>query len=112
MALIPVTLPYTSHGQRGNCQADNDSTPLLNTGIKLEFLPTYSPDLNPIEKSFSKIKAVLQRDRDRCKPLVDNIKTATMSVTKEDVAGWFRGCSYVLNENGLMELGLPEEEAS
>ena len=80
--------------------------------IRIVYLPAYSPDLNPIEKSFSKVKAVLQRDRGRCKPLVDDIKTATMSVTKEDVAGWFRGCSYVLNENGLMELGLPEEEAS
>jgi len=33
-------------------------------GIRIEYLPAYSPDLNPIEEAFSKIKAFIRRNND------------------------------------------------
>jgi transposase len=36
----------------------------LNLGVRIEYLPPYSPDLNPIEECFSKIKYFLRRHRD------------------------------------------------
>ena len=42
--------------------------PLMNltstVGIRIEYLPAYSPDLNPIEEAFSKIKAFIRRNND------------------------------------------------
>jgi hypothetical protein len=33
-------------------------------GVRIEYLPAYSPDLNPIEEAFSKIKAFIRRNND------------------------------------------------
>ena len=36
----------------------------ISTGVRIEYLPPYSPDLNPIEEAFSKIKAFIRRNND------------------------------------------------
>lgn len=58
-------------------------------------LPPYSPDLNPIEKMWSKIKALLRKFKARTfEELVKAVGEAIASVTKEDIIGWFHSCGY------------------
>lgn len=64
-------------------------------GAELWFLPPYSPDLNPIEKMWSKIKAILRTLKARTeKALIDAIAKALDAITANDVKGWFESCGY------------------
>jgi transposase len=65
-------------------------------GADLLLLPSYSPDFNPIEEAFSKIKNLLVRKagaRTR-EALNEAISEAMSAITLEDVAGWFSHCGY------------------
>jgi len=60
------------------------------------FLPAYSPDFNPIEEAFSKIKAILKRMAARGREaLIEAIGRALEAVTSQDAWGWFAHCGYV-----------------
>ena len=60
------------------------------------FLPAYSPDFNPIEEAFSKIKAILKKMAARAREaLIEAIGRALEAVTNQDVWGWFGHCGYV-----------------
>ena len=64
-------------------------------GAKLRYLPPYSPDFNPIEKMWSKVKASLRKAAARsfgC--LVKAIGQALASVTGDDCRGFFQHCGY------------------
>jgi transposase len=65
-------------------------------GADLVFLPSYSPDLNPIEEAFCKIKALLVRKEGARvrEALVEAIGRALAAVTIEDAAGWFAHAGY------------------
>lgn len=64
-------------------------------GCELLFLPTYSPDFNPIEQAFAKIKHLIRRAEARTTEAVqDAIAQAVTLVTTTDAAGFFRGCGY------------------
>jgi transposase len=64
-------------------------------GAELVFLPSYSPDLNPIEEAFSKIKAILRKVGARTRgALVEEMAEALRAVTPKDAMGWFRHCGY------------------
>lgn len=64
-------------------------------GCRLVFLPAYSPDLNPIEPAFSKIKAILRRVAARTREaLLDGIERAVGAVTPADALGWFQHAGY------------------
>ncbi len=66
-------------------------------GCKLWFLPAYSPDLNPIEEAFSKVKAHLRKSAARAREaLVEAMGEALSSITPRDAAGWFADCGYEL----------------
>lgn len=59
------------------------------------FLPTYSPDFNPIENCWSKVKSILRSLKPRTvEELLDALVEAFSSITKKDVLGWFRHCGY------------------
>ena len=59
------------------------------------FLPAYSPDLNPIEKMWSKVKQSLRSAEARtCEELIKAIAAALRCVTPKDAAGWFASCGY------------------
>ena len=65
-------------------------------GAEVWFLPSYSPDLNPIEEAFSKVKALLRKAAARTKEaLVEAIAEALASATVEDARGWFVHSGYV-----------------
>ncbi len=64
-------------------------------GATLLFLPPYSPDLNPIEKMWSKIKAALRGAKARtAQTLQAAIREALASITDQDAIGWFKSCGY------------------
>ena len=71
-------------------------------GCRLLFLPPYSPDLNPIEEAFSKVKASLRRARARSREtLVGAIGRAISAVTARDARGFFEHCGYRLRGQPL-----------
>ena len=64
-------------------------------GAELWFLPAYSPDLNPIEKRWNKIKSILRTLKARTEEtLINVIAKALESVTANDAKGWFESCGY------------------
>ncbi len=64
-------------------------------GAELRFLPSYSPDLNPIEEAFSKIKGFLRKAAARTKEaLIEALGQALSAVTPRDARGWFKHCGY------------------
>jgi transposase len=64
-------------------------------GAEVVFLPSYSPDLNPIEQAFSKIKNILRKLGARThKALLEAMEEALSKVTPGDAAGWFDHCGY------------------
>ncbi|MCC8076835.1 MAG: transposase [Oscillospiraceae bacterium] len=63
--------------------------------ITLLYLPLYSPDLNPIEKMWSKMKSCLRRWKIRVKEaLPAAVADALALVMQDDVMGWFRASYY------------------
>jgi transposase len=66
-------------------------------GAELWFLPAYSPDLNPIEEAFSKVKALLRTAAARThEALVAAIWAALAAITPTDSRGYFTHCGYPL----------------
>ena len=64
-------------------------------GADLVFLPSYSPDLNPIEEAFSKVKQLVRKAGARTREaLVEAIARALAAVTPEEAAGWFAHAGY------------------
>lgn len=64
-------------------------------GASVMPLPPYSPDLNPIEKMWSKVKQFLRKSKARTgDALFTSIASALESVTADDARGWFRSCGY------------------
>jgi transposase len=64
-------------------------------GAWILFLPVYSPDLNPIETCWSKVKSKLRSLKPRTLPeLLDALVKAFASVTRPDILGWFQHCGY------------------
>lgn len=59
------------------------------------YLPPYSPDLNPIEKCWSKIKTYLRAAKARTRQALEQaLKEALLLVTEKDAQGWFASCGY------------------
>lgn len=64
-------------------------------GCRVLFLPTYSPDFNPIEHAFAKIKHLIRQAQARTtEALEEAIAHALARVTPADTRGFFRGCGY------------------
>lgn len=70
---------------------------LHDAGVKTLYLPPYSPDLNPIEKLWSKVKAILRKLRIRSPDALDAaICFALDQISADDCAGWFCCAGYCL----------------
>jgi transposase len=72
-----------------------DINKFTSQGVTIKYLPPYSPDLNPIEKMWSKVKTKLReyqaRDADT---LFQAIVEAFRSITASNAEGWFASCGY------------------
>lgn len=72
---------------------------LEKAGATLRYLPAYSPDFNPIEAMWSKVKTSLRRQEPRdADSLSTAIATALTEITASDAAGFFRNC-FVCMQN-------------
>lgn len=68
-------------------------------GAQLLYLPPYSPDFNPIEQAWSKIKELLRAAKARLlETLEAAIATAIAAVTLHNAAAWFRHCGYGVHQ--------------
>ena len=103
--LIPHLLPYNGLNHHSVIILDNCSVhhvteiveTISDTGALLYFLPPYSPDLNPIEELFAKVKLHLKRNADIAADMdLPDFETQLIasfaSVTKEDCLGWINHC--------------------
>ena len=64
-------------------------------GAALRYLPKYSPDLNPIEQVFSKLKAHLRKAAERTIPrLTRRIGALTATFSQQECANYFRHAGY------------------
>jgi transposase len=64
-------------------------------GARVLYLPPYSPDLNPIEPAWSKVKNYLRNVGARTiDTLVEAVAAAIRAVTPSDCRGWFQHCGY------------------
>lgn len=64
--------------------------------ISYKLLPSYSPDLNPIEKMWSKMNAFLRKQKVRAvDKLSDAINDALKTISVSDCIGWFHSCVYM-----------------
>jgi transposase len=68
-------------------------------GAKVLYLPPYSPDLNPIEMAFSKLKQLMRSAAHRTMAaLWSDTQRMLDQITESDAAGFFRHCGYTLHE--------------
>lgn len=75
---------------------DTESREIIEScGADLVFLPPYSPDFNPIEKMWSKVKNQLRSAKARTQPgLIAAIGEALSTITASDAHGYFFSCGY------------------
>jgi hypothetical protein len=67
---------------------------------EIKYLPAYSPDLNPIEKMWRKLKQLLRGMKARTnEDLFLAVQTALEQVSKNDAGGWFQSCGCALYKN-------------
>lgn len=67
-------------------------------GALLIYLPPYSPDFNPIELAWSKVKTRLRQLKARTfDALIEALRIALLAITPEDVSAWFAHCGYAIN---------------
>jgi len=79
----------TSHKVKGVAEL------IMAAGANVVYLPPYSPDLNPIEMMWSKVKAYLRKAKARTKQaLNDAIAVALDLVSRTDISGWFTKDGY------------------
>jgi transposase len=70
-------------------------TVLDRSGFAYRYLPAYSPDFNPIEPAWAKVKADLRRVGARTVAALEQaLGPALDSLTAQDAAGYFRHCDY------------------
>ena len=84
--------PHRSPAVRGAIEA---------AGAELRYLPPYSPDFNPIENLWSKVKGKLRSLAARSvETLHEAMGVALATVTPGDCVGFFRHCGYAATSNG------------
>ena len=69
-------------------------------GAHIVFLPPYSPELNPIEHTWSKLKGLLRREEARTlQTLALALERSSTEITCDDLIGWFTNCGYEAQGN-------------
>ena len=64
---------------------------------QLVFLPAYSPDFNPIEEAFSKLKTYLRRVKARTRERLESaIAEGLQRITAQDAHSWFKHCGFAV----------------
>jgi transposase len=64
--------------------------------IEIKYIAPYSPDLNPIENAWSKLKQILRTMKARTRELLDEaLALAASSISHSNFLGWLRHCGYI-----------------
>lgn len=95
--LVPTLRPGDTVVMDNLSPHKSDSTLALirQVGAEVRFLPAYSPDLNPIEMMWSKVKQWLRSVEARNHAdLITAIGQALAGVTPQDALNWFAHCGY------------------
>lgn len=67
-------------------------------GARVEYLPPYSPDFNPIEQAWSKLKTALRQRTTRTQRTLERTLTRLLpTISGTDAQAWFRHCGYSLH---------------
>lgn len=97
--LLPHLLPFNGTNPHSVVILDNCSIhhipevvkSIEDVGSLVVFLPPYSPDFNPIEEAFSKVKYTL-KSHENCMQQINDIETlllmSFLEITREDCIGW------------------------
>ncbi len=96
--LVPTLLPgeIVILDNLGSHKTAEVEEAILGAGASLLFLPPYSPDLNPIENLFAKLKALLRKAATRSTDtLWDEIAHLIQSVSAQECMNYFTACGYV-----------------
>lgn len=68
---------------------------IKSAGAYVLYLPPYSPDMNPIEMMWSKIKSLLRKWKARSSETLNQfIEAAFLAITTENIDHWFSECGY------------------
>ena len=94
--LIPHLCPFDGHSSRSVVVLDNCSihhwteviASLRDIGVMVHFLPPYSPDLNPIEEAFSKVKTELRSIEAQFIDIETALLDSFATITEQDCRGW------------------------
>ena len=104
-SLLPVLQPFNASNPNSVIVMDNASIHhvdgvsqlILQTGALLHYLPPYSPDLNPVEHIFSKVKAIMKENdkvfQSSSTPRV-LLSMAFNMITEQDCLSYARHCGY------------------
>lgn len=105
--LIPEMQPFDGSNSKSILIMDNCSIHhvgpvqelLQDAGILVIFLPPYSPDLNPIEETFSSVKYYLKNHDEILQSVTDSdaitiVQAAFQNITKEQCISWITDCGY------------------
>ena len=83
-------------------KADEAIATLTKKGIIVMWLPQYSPDMNPIEISWSKVKGIIKKLKPRTyDDLMKALTIAFESISEEDIRNWFKHDGYFFNPSSL-----------
>jgi len=96
--LVPTLLPgeIVILDNLGSHKVAGVKPAILGAGASVLFLPPYSPDLNPIENFFAKLKALLRKAARRStQSLWDEIANLLHAVSSEECMNYFTACGYV-----------------
>ena len=71
-------------------------------GCELLYLPPYSPDFNPIEEAFAKIKSLMRKAEARSREaLLEAMSTAISALSAQDARGFLEHCGYRMSVQSL-----------
>ena len=102
-SLLPILQPFDGVNAHSLVVMDNASIhhvdevidKIESTGAIVQFLPPYSPDLNPIEEAFSKVKDNLNKDESLIDFLdVETLLYAFTPITVNDCQNWVKHAGY------------------
>lgn len=82
----------SAHKDKASCEA------IRQAGASIAFLPPYSPEWNPIEKVWSKLKDFVRRSANATRELFDEAVAAAMDqVSPGNIAAWYQHCGYKIS---------------
>ena len=96
--LLPHLMPFDGRNPHsvvvlGNCSIHcitEVQDVLQEVGVLVHYLPPYSPDFNPIEEAFSKVKSVLKSENDDIFDVETQLLTSFLSISQSDCNQWIK----------------------